>query len=78
MYCVLSYKIYCAYTPSNGAMALLNKIFVYSLVLGTNSDPMSKNIFGVHHLEHPKSEKKTKKRPQCVALVMFGFYLGIS
>ena len=26
--CVLSYKIYCAYTPSNGAMALLNKISV--------------------------------------------------
>ena len=26
--CVLSYKVYCAYTPSKGAMALLNKISV--------------------------------------------------
>ena len=26
--CVLSYMVYCAYTPSNGAMALLNKISV--------------------------------------------------
>ena len=30
--CVLSYKIYCAYTPSNGAMALLNKISVFRIL----------------------------------------------
>ena len=29
--CVLSYKLYCAYTPSNGAMALLNKISVFRI-----------------------------------------------
>ena len=28
--CALHYKVYCAYTPSNGAMALLNKISVFS------------------------------------------------
>ena len=30
--CVLSYKIYCAYTPSNGAMALLNNISVFRIL----------------------------------------------
>ena len=29
VYCVLSYKVYYAYSPSNGAMVLLNKISVF-------------------------------------------------
>jgi len=29
--CALHYKVYCAYTPSNGAMALLNKISVFRI-----------------------------------------------
>ena len=29
---VLSYKVYCAYIPSNGAMALLNKISVFRIL----------------------------------------------
>ena len=29
--CVLTYKVYCAYIPSNGAMALLNKISVFHI-----------------------------------------------
>ena len=29
--CVLSCKIYCVYNPSNGAMALLNKISVFRI-----------------------------------------------
>ena len=32
MYCALSYKIDCAYTPANGAMALLNKISVFRIL----------------------------------------------
>ena len=28
----LYYKVYCAYTPSNGAMTLLNKIFKFHIV----------------------------------------------
>ena len=32
VYCVLSYKIYCAYTPSNGDMALLNKVSVFRIL----------------------------------------------
>ena len=31
MYCALSYKSYCAYTPSNGARALLNTISVFRI-----------------------------------------------
>ena len=31
VYCVLSYKIYCAYTSSNGVMALMNKISVFHI-----------------------------------------------
>ena len=30
--CALHYKFYCAYTPSNGAMALLNKISIFRIL----------------------------------------------
>ena len=40
----LSLKFYCAYTPSNGAMALLNKISVfYTLSLSVQPLGIKKN-----------------------------------
>jgi len=51
--CALHYKVYCAYTPSNGAMALLNKISVFRILLTQNVLLFLSNCFSLFSFSFP-------------------------
>ena len=64
--CVLSYKVYCAYTPSNGAMALfLNNIFVFCILLQAIDGVMSLALCLQVVARAPQHFRSSEKQTTC-------------